>query len=360
MDFIDLKAQQDLIKDNININIAKVLAHGHYVMGPEVYELENKLAEYVGVKHCIGVSSGSDALLIAMMALEIGPGDEVITTSFSFIATAEMIKILGAKPVFIDIDSQTYNMDPQKISSAITANTKLILPVSLYGQCADMDAINAIAKFYNIPVLEDGAQSFGATYNDKKSCNLSIIGCTSFFPSKTLGGYGDGGAIFTNDECLAKVMREIRVHGQDRRYSHTRLGINGRLDTIQAAILLAKFEIFPDEIGKRNKIGKKYTACINELQSTIVTPKIHHNCTTVYAQYSIMVNDREQLMSKLKKIGIPTIIHYPVPLYLQKQFYSAKFTLPNVDKVAQKIVSLPMHPYLSSKDIEKVTQALIL
>lgn len=360
MEFIDLKEQQNQIKKQIDTNIAKVLAHGRYIMGPEVNDLEASLADYVGVKYCISVSSGSDALLIAMMAIGIGPGDEVITTPFTFIATSEMIKILGATPVFVDIDPETYNMDPTKISLAITTHTKLILPVSLYGQCADMDKINTIAKEHNLPVLEDGAQSFGSTYKGKKSCNLSTVGCTSFFPSKPLGCYGDGGAIFTNNEFLAKAMSEIRIHGQNKRYIHSRLGINGRLDTIQAAILLAKFEIFPDEIGKRNKIGKKYTACINELQSTIVTPKIHHNCTTVYAQYSIMVNDREQLMSKLKKIGIPTIIHYPVPLYLQKQFYSAKFTLPNVDKVAQKIVSLPMHPYLSSKDIEKVTQALIL
>jgi UDP-2-acetamido-2-deoxy-ribo-hexuluronate aminotransferase len=360
MDFIDLKMQQDRIKDQVDANIAKVLEHGQYIMGPEVNELENRLADYVGVKHCIGVSSGSDALLIAMMTLEIGPGDEVITTPFTFIATSEMIKLLGAKPVFVDIDPQTYNIDPAKISSTITNNTKLILPVSLYGQCADMDAINAIAKQHNLPVLEDGAQSFGATYKGRKSCNLSTVGCTSFFPSKPFGCYGDGGAIFTNDDVLAKVMREIRVHGQDKRYSHPRLGINGRLDTIQAAVLLAKFEIFPDEVMQRDRVGRQYTTSINAMQSTIVVPQIRSNCTTVYAQYSIMANNREQLITKLNKMNIPTVVHYPVPLHLQPPFYNNRLNLPVVEDVATKIVSLPMHPYLSTEDIEKVSRALAL
>jgi UDP-2-acetamido-2-deoxy-ribo-hexuluronate aminotransferase len=360
MDFIDLKKQQNRVKDQIDINIAKVLSHGRYIMGPEVNELEYQLANYVGTKYCICVSSGSDALLIAMMALGIGPGDEIITTSFTFIAAAEMIKLLGAKPIFVDIDPQTYNIDPTKISSAITGNTRLILPVSLYGQCSDMDAINAIAKQYNLPVLEDGAQSFGATYKGKKSCNLSTIGCTSFFPSKPLGCYGDGGAIFTNDDVLAKAMCEIRVHGQDKRYSHSRLGINGRLDTFQAAILLAKFEIFPDEVVKRNRVGNQYTTSINAMQSTIVTPKIRSNYTTVYAQYSIMTNNREQIIAKLSKMNIPTAIHYPIPLHLQPPFYNNQLNLPVVEDVVKKIVSLPMHPYLSTKDIEKVSQALAL
>ena len=360
MNFIDLEQQQNRIKKQIDTNIAKVLAHGRYIMGPEVSELEEQMADYVGVKYCIGVSSGTDALLIAMMALEIGPGDEVITTPFTFIATSEMIKLLGAKPVFVDIDPQTYNIDPAKISSAITNNTKLILPVSLYGQCADMDVINTIAKQHNLPVLEDGAQSFGATYKGRKSCNLSTVGCTSFFPSKPLGCYGDGGAIFTNDDVLAKVMREIRVHGQDKRYSHPRLGINGRLDTIQAAVLLAKFEIFPDEVIQRDRVGRQYTASINAMQSTIVAPQIRSNCTTVYAQYSIMANNREQLIAKLNKMNIPTVVHYPIPLHLQPPFYNNQLNLPVVEDVATKIVSLPMHPYLSTEDIEKVSRALAL
>ena len=358
MNFIDLEQQQNRIKKQIDTNITKVLAHGRYIMGPEVSELEEQMADYVGVKYCIGVSSGTDALLIAMMALEIGPGDEVITTPFTFIATSEMIKLLGAKPVFVDIDPQTYNIDPAKISSAITNNTKLILPVSLYGQCADMDAINTIAKQHNLPVLEDGAQSFGATYKGRKSCNLSTVGCTSFFPSKPLGCYGDGGAIFTNDDVLAKMMCEIRVHGQDKRYSHPRLGINGRLDTIQAAVLLAKFEIFPDEVIQRDRVGRQYTASINAMQSTIVAPQIRSNCTTVYAQYSIMANNREQLIAKLNKMNIPTAVHYPVPLHLQPPFYNNQLNLPVVEDVATKIVSLPMHPYLSTEDIEKVSRVL--
>ena len=359
MDFIDLKMQQDRIKDQVDANIAKVLEHGQYIMGPEVNELEELLASYTGAKHCICVSSGTDALLIAMMALEIGPGDEVITTPFTFIATSEMIKLLGAKPVFVDIDPKTYNIDPDKISSAITVNTKLILPVSLYGQCADMDEINVIAQQYNLPVLEDGAQSFGATYKERKSCNLSTIGCTSFFPSKPLGCYGDGGAIFTNNQTLSKVMREIRIHGQDRRYSYKRIGINGRLDTIQAAILLAKFEIFPNEVILRNKVGERYTTYINALEPNIVTPKITTNCTTVYAQYSVTSNNRDQIIDKLRKLGIPTAVHYPTPLHLQTPF-SNNIDLPIAEKISTKIFSLPMHPYLEIEEIEKVSQALAL
>ena len=294
MNFIDLKIQQENIRNKIDLNIAKVLNHGSYIMGPEVRILEDKLADYVGSKYCIGVSSGSDALLISMMSLGVGPGDEVITSPITFFATAEMIKLLGAKPIFVDIDPYTYNIDPRKINSAITNKTKLILPVSLYGQCADMDAINSIAELHKLPVIEDGAQSFGATYNGKKSCNLSTIGCTSFFPSKPLGCYGDGGAIFTNDEVLANKMKEIRVHGQSKRYTHKRIGVNGRLDTIQAAILLAKFEIFPEELRLRDIIGKRYTDYINAVNKDIVTPKIKRNCTMVYAQYSIQVNNRKK------------------------------------------------------------------
>ncbi|MCK5716071.1 MAG: DegT/DnrJ/EryC1/StrS family aminotransferase, partial [Thiomargarita sp.] len=259
MNFIDLKTQQNHCRSQINTNIQKVLHHGQYIMGPEIQELEQKLAEYVGSKHCITVSSGTDALLIAMMALGIGHDDEVITTPFSFIATAETIALLGAKPVFVDIDPRTYNLDASQIHAAITSKTKAIMPVSLYGQCADFDAINTIAKQYTLPVIEDAAQSFGASYKGQKSCNLSTIGCTSFFPSKPLGGYGDGGACFTNLDEYAKIMRDIRVHGQEKRYHHTRIGINGRMDTLQAAIILAKFELFPQEVDARSRIGQKYT-----------------------------------------------------------------------------------------------------
>jgi len=360
MNFIDLESQQRRIKKQIDYNISRVLAHGRYIMGPEVNELENLLANYVGVKHCIGVSSGSDALLIAMMALDIGPGDEVITTPFTFVATSEMIKLLGATPVFVDIDPHTYNIDPNKISENITSNTKLILPVSIYGQCADMNAINNIAKQYKIPVIEDGAQSFGATYNKKKSCGLSTVGCTSFFPSKPLGCYGDGGAIFTNDDVLANAMREIRVHGQDKRYSHPRVGINGRLDTIQAAILLAKFDIFPDEIIQRERLGNYYTSCINSIQADVITPQIKSNCTSVYAQYSIVVDNRDELIERLKKSNVPTAVHYPTPLHLQNPYYNNQLKLPIAEYISKKIVSLPMHPYLKNKDIEKISQILLI
>jgi UDP-2-acetamido-2-deoxy-ribo-hexuluronate aminotransferase len=358
MEFIDLKSQQKQIKSQINKNIAKVLDHGRYIMGPEVGELEERLSDYVGAKYCISVSSGSDALLISMMALGIGYGDEVITTSFSFIATAEMIKILGAKPVFVDIDPNTYNIDASKIKSAITSNTKLILPVSLYGQCADMDAINSIAEQFDLPVLEDGAQSFGSTYNESKSCNLSTIGCTSFFPSKPFGCYGDGGAIFTNDQSLAQSIIEIRSHGQNKRYHHARLGINGRLDTIQAAILLAKFEIYPDELIQRKEVGDKYTACINKFHSEIITPKIQLNCGTNYAQYSVLAKNRSQVIERLTRLEIPTAIHYPIPIHKQPIFASEKCNLPVAESTALKIFSLPMHPYLDDDAINKISQEL--
>ena len=262
MQFIDLKAQQARIEAEIQARIQAVLAHGRYIMGPEVAELEQRLADYVGVRHCVGVSSGTDALLVALMALDVGPGDEVITTPFTFVATAEVIALLGAVPRFIDIDPVTYNLDPGRIESAIGPKTRAIMPVSLYGQCADMDAINAIAARHGLPVIEDAAQSFGATYKNRRSCGLSTIGCTSFFPSKPLGCYGDGGACFTDDERLATLMRQVMNHGQDKRYSHPRLGINGRLDSLQAAVLLAKMGIFPDEVERRAAAGARYTALL--------------------------------------------------------------------------------------------------
>ncbi len=358
MDFIDLKTQQNRIRKQIDKNIKNVLEHGKYIMGPEISELEEKLADYVGVKHCIAVSSGTDALLIAMMALDIKAGDEVITTPFTFIATGEMIALLGAKPVFVDIDPKTYNIDPNKIEEAITAKTKAIMPVSLYGQCADFDAINAIANKHNIPVIEDGCQSFGATQNDNKSCGLSTIGCTSFFPSKPLGAYGDGGACFTNDENLAKAMREIRVHGQDRRYHHPRIGINGRMDTLQAAILLAKFEIFPDEVRAREEIGLRYTELLltakSQSDSKIIPPFIEQNNTSVYAQYTIQVEDREELQKVLNAKNIPTAVHYPVPLNKQPALFSNEFDLSISEKLSERVMSLPMHPYLESESQREI------
>jgi UDP-2-acetamido-2-deoxy-ribo-hexuluronate aminotransferase len=336
----------------------KVLDHGQYILGPEINELEKKLAAFVGVKHCITVGNGTDALLIAMMALGIGCGDEVITTPFTFIATGESIALLGAKPVFVDIDPRTYNIDPTKIEAAITKKTKAIMPVSLYGQCADFDVINAIAAKHNLPVIEDGAQSLGATYKGRQSCGLSTIGCTSFFPSKPLGCYGDGGACFTNDDVLAKAIREIRVHGQDRRYNHPRLGVNGRMDTLQAAILLAKLELFPEEIKLREQIGKRYTEL---LKGKFLTPYIEPFNTCVYAQYTIQVDDRDILQDVLQKAGIPTAVHYPISLHRQPVFAEQykNCSCPISDSVAARVMSLPMHAYLSPKDMDTITKHLL-
>jgi UDP-2-acetamido-2-deoxy-ribo-hexuluronate aminotransferase len=368
MDFIDLKTQYRRVQDSVNARIRAVLEHGQYILGAETVELENKLAAYVGAKHCIGASSGTDTLLIALMAYGIGTGDEVITSPFTFIATGEMIALAGAKPVYVDIDARTYNIDPNLIEKAITPRTKAIMPVSLYGQCADMDAINAIARKHRIPVIEDAAQSFGATYKGKRSCAVSEVGSTSFFPSKPLGAYGDGGALFTDDDHLAKLMREIRVHGQDRRYHHPRLGINGRLDTLQAAVLLAKLEIFPDEVEARIKIGARYSQLINEAFAKesdparkVVTPYIAPDCTSVYAQYTVEVADRAKVEQGMKARGVPTAVHYPVPLHLQPVFAnlgSGVGAFPVSEAVANRVISLPMHPYLTEAHQAQVVTAL--
>src|SRR5690554_5125173 len=316
MQFIDLAAQQARIKEKIDANIQRVLAHGQYILGPEVAELEDKLAAFAGVKHCISCANGTDALQIAQMAFGIGPGDEVITPGFTYIATAETVALLGAKPVYVDIDSRTYNLDPSLLEAAITPRTKAIIPVSLYGQCADYDAINAIAARHGIPVIEDAAQSFGATYKGKRSCNLTTIACTSFFPSKPLGCYGDGGAIFTNDDELATVLRQIARHGQDRRYHHIRVGVNSRLDTMQAAILLAKLEILPDEISLRQEIAEHYDRLLSEA-GILTMPFVEPHNSSVYAQYTIQVDNRPAVQAKLNEAGIPTAVHYPIPLNKQ-------------------------------------------
>ncbi len=350
--FIDLAAQQVALRPSIERGIETVLRHGQYIMGPEVKQLEERLARYVGVKHCITASSGTDTLLIAMMALGIGPGDEVITTPFTFIATGEMIALLGAKPVFVDIDPRTYNINPALIEAAITPRTKAIMPVSLYGQCADMDAINAIADKHLLPVIEDAAQSFGATYKGRKSCALSTIGSTSFFPSKPLGGYGDGGALFTNDDSLAKTMREIRVHGQDRRYHHTRIGINGRMDTLQAAIVMAKMERFDWEIEQRQKVGAAYTAMLYENCTAIVVPYIEPHNTSVYAQYTVQVTNRDEIAKRLKDAGVPTAVHYPIPLHQQPAFGvfgDTNAEYPVAEYTASVVLSLPVHPNFSMR-----------
>lgn len=358
--FIDLKTQFKELEGQIRKRIDAVLAHGQYIMGPEMYELEEKLGDYVGVKHCIAVSSGTDSLLIAMMALGIGQGDEVITTPFTFIATGEMIALLGATPVFVDIDSRTYNIDPEKIEAAITDKTKAIMPVSLYGQCTDFDSINAIAEKYNLPVIEDGAQSFGATYKGRRSCGLSTIGSTSFFPSKPLGCYGDGGALFTNNDELAKLMREIRVHGQDKPYNHPRIGINGRLDTIQAAILLAKLERFDWEVEQRGMLGARYSELIKQNCPNVVTPYIELENTSVYAQYTIQVEERGTVAEGLTAFGVPTAVHYPVPLNEQLAFTGAHRKVDTFvsKRVSRQVLSLPFHPYLEETKLDEIVERL--
>jgi UDP-2-acetamido-2-deoxy-ribo-hexuluronate aminotransferase len=357
MQFVDLAAQQNRIKDKIDANIQKVLAHGNYILGPEVAELEERLAEFSGAKYCISVANGTDALQIAQMALGVGFGDEVIVPGFSYIATAETPAVLGAKPVYIDIDPKTYNMNPAQLEAAITPRTKAIIPVSLYGQCADFDAINEIAARHNLPVIEDGAQSFGATYKGRKSCNLSTIGCTSFFPSKPLGCYGDGGAIFTNDDELATVIRQIARHGQDRRYHHLRVGVNSRLDTLQAAILLPKLALLEEEIQLRNKAAENYTRMLNEV-GIDTTPFVERHNMSAWAQYTVRVDNREAVQAKLKEAGIPTAVHYPIPLNKQPAVADKAANLPVGDEMAASVMSLPMHPYLSEKDQLKVIGAL--
>jgi UDP-2-acetamido-2-deoxy-ribo-hexuluronate aminotransferase len=371
MQFIDLKAQYRLVEKDVHDRIDRVLAHGQYIMGPETTELEERLAEFVGARHCIGLSSGTDALLAAMMALDIGPGDEVITTPFTFIATGEMIALLGAAPVFVDIDPATYNLAPESIEQAVTDRTKAIIPVSLYGQCADMDRINEIGVRRGIAVIEDGAQSFGATYKGRRSCGLSLIGCTSFFPAKPLGAYGDAGACFTDDDALAKAIREIRNHGQDRRYHHPRLGLNGRLDTLQAAVLLAKLAIFPREVELRAAFGDRYTRLLRERgarssdegDSGLLTPYVGPGNTSVYAQYTVQVDNREEVVAALGNAGIPTAVHYPVPLNSQPVFapFSVSGATPVSARISSRVLSLPMHPYLTDaivgEVVQKVTEA---
>ena len=350
MNFVDLKIQQLGIRSKIDNAIKKVLNHGQFILGPEVIILEETLAKYVDVKNCIAVSSGTDALFISMIALGIKKGDEVITTPFSFISTVEVIKLLGAKPIYVDVEKDSYNLDPKKLEQAITNKTKLVLPVSLYGQCVDMDAINSVANKYAIPVLEDGAQSFGATYKKRKSCSLSTVGCTSFFPSKPLGCYGDGGAIFTNDDNLAKIIREIRNHGQDKRYHHCRVGLNSRLDSIQAAILLVKFSVFNKEISLRNNVADYYTEELNNRYPEIITPIISKDNLSVYAQYTILIKNRKEVISKLSKLNIPTAIHYPKPLHMQPAYREENLQLPISEFLADQVLSIPMHPYITKEE----------
>ena len=357
IEFIDLKAQQDRIRDRIDAGIARVLAHGQYILGPEVGELEAKLAAYTGATYCISVANGTDALQIAQMALGVGPGDEVITPGFTYIATAESAALLGAKPVYVDIDPHTYNLDAALLEAAITPRTRAIIPVSLYGQCADFDTINAIAAKHGIPVIEDAAQSFGASYKGRKSGNLSTLACASFFPSKPLGCYGDGGAIFTSDAELAKVARQIARHGQDRRYHHVRIGVNSRLDTLQAAILLPKLEILDDEMALRQQAAQTYGRLLADIDGVIVPVVEPHN-TSAWAQYTVRVRDRDAVQARLKEAGVPTAVHYPIPLNRQPALAARNVHLTVCDQAAGQVMSLPMSPYLGAGQQDFIVASL--
>jgi len=358
--FIDLQKQYRLCKHEINKEINDVLESCIFIGGDKIENLEKQLAVFTGSKYAVTCSSGTDALLLSLMALGIKRGDEVITTPFTFIATAEVIAFLGAKPVFVDIDEKTYNINPRKIEENITKKTKAILPVSLYGQPADMDEINQIAKKYDLKVIEDACQSFGATYKNQKSCNLSDIGCTSFFPSKPLGCYGDGGAVFTNSKELADKIKMLLNHGQNERYKHKYIGINGRLDALQAAILLVKLKYFPAEIKQRKDIGNRYTKLLSD--SNIITPYIKNDRTSVYAQYSIRVQNRDKIIEKLNMLGIPTAVHYPMPLHLQKCFEYLGYKngdFPISENISKEIMSLPMSPYLEKNDQDIIVKELL-
>ena len=370
MQFIDLTAQQcqqlpdgRTIREAVDARIASVLDHGRFILGPEVEELEGTLAAYVGVNHCIAVASGTDALLIALMALGVQAGDEVITTPFSFISTSETIALLGATPVYVDIDPVTYNLDASKLELAISARTKAIVPVSLYGPPADFPVINASADSHGLPVIEDGAQSFGSEQNGRRSCSLSTIGTTSFFPSKPFGGYGDGGACFTDDSELADRMRRVSRHGQARRYFHTDLGVNGRIDTLQAAILLGKWPNFEQEVVARGRIGAAYSRKLQAAGVT-TTPQLISGNTSVYAQYTVQVDYRTEVQAALKDQGIPTAVHYPTLLCQQPalrcehRLCSERCQTPLAQRVSGRVMSLPMHPWLSDSDQDRVVDAL--
>ncbi len=360
MPLVDLFAQQDILRAGIERSLHRVLHHGKFIQGPEIHALEGELAEYVGVEHCIGVSSGTDALLIALMALEIGPGDEVVTTPFSFISTAEVISLVGATAVFIDVDPRTGNLDATRLESAITHRTRAILPVSLYGQCADMTQINQVAKQRQLPVIEDAAQSFGALHRGKKSCALSTIGCTSFFPAKPLGAYGDAGAMFTSDADLARIIRELLNHGQDKHYHHIRLGVNGRMDSMQAAVLREKLSVLDVELTQRQFLADRYNELLRDLtgQAGLALPWVLAENQPAWAQYTIQIDHRDRLRQRLLEAGIPSAVHYPMVLFHQPAFQRSISNCPHSVDLATKVISLPLHPYLAAKTQQRVVEVL--
>ena len=355
--FFDLAAQQAMIKRQIDENISKVLAHGNYILGPEVSELEERLCEYTGAEYCITCANGTDALQIALMAIGVGLGDEVITPAFSYIATAEANALLGAKPVYVDVDPQTCNIDPNLIETKISNRTKAIIAVSLYGNPANFDKINEVASKYALPVIEDAAQSFGSKYKNKYSCNLSTIGCTSFFPTKPLGCYGDGGAVFTSDEELAVKVRQIARHGQKSRYNHVRVGVNSRLDTIQAAILIPKLSILDDEIKARNKIASFYNSHLIQNENCGVLT-VDETVQSAWAQYTIKVKNRDSVIEYLNQQGVPTAIHYPLPMYRQPAYLRRSYNLPVAESLSASVVSIPVNAYLDQIAIKNITTSL--
>ena len=366
--FIDLNSQYQQLKPQIDAAVLKVLSHGQYVMGPEIRELEAQLADYIGVKHCLACSSGTDALVIPLMAKGVGVGDAVFTSPFTFFASAESISLTGATPIFVDIDPNTYNLDPVKLKVAIQAviaegklNPKGIIPVDLFGIAADYDPINLIAKEFKLFVLEDAAQSFGAPYKGRKACGLADVGATSFYPAKPLGGYGDSGAIFTNNESVLETMVSLRVHGQATsgdKYDNVRIGLNGRMDTIQAAILLEKLKVYDAELKHRNDVAAAYTARLNDI---LKTPHVPENQGSVWAQYSVQHEKREHIREALQAQGIPTAVFYPVPIHLSTAYKFLGHKLgdfPISEGIAKQIFSLPMHPYLDNSQINQICDVI--
>jgi UDP-2-acetamido-2-deoxy-ribo-hexuluronate aminotransferase len=372
MQFIDLKSQYAALRPDVLARIEAVLEHGQFILGPEVAECEASLASFTGSRSCVTVASGTEALLIALMAIGLRPGDEVITSPFTFAATAEVIVLLGGRPVFVDVDPLTCNIDASLIAAKLTDRTRAIMPVSLYGMPADMDAINEIAARQGVHVIEDAAQSFGATYKGRRSCNLSSIGATSFFPSKPLGCYGDGGALFTDDEALAQAFREIRVHGQSRRYWHTRVGVGGRMDTIQCAVILAKLRRFDWELRRRSEVAERYFELLGRRLPTAgrgtsslgrceLLPRPPADRTSVYAQFTVLVSDREAVQERLRVAGIPTAVHYPVPLNEQPAYaqYCCPDCTPHAKVLARRVMSLPFSADLSDADQVRVCESLL-
>jgi UDP-2-acetamido-2-deoxy-ribo-hexuluronate aminotransferase len=360
MQFADLKTQYAALKASIDERIQRVLDHGQYIMGPEVAEMEAALAAYTGARHCVAVASGTEALLIALMAIGLEPGDEVITTPFTFAATAETVVLLRGVPVYVDVELDTANLDAGLVEAAITRRTKAIMPVSLYGQCADMDPINAIAARHGLAVIEDAAQSFGASYRGRKSCALSTIGCTSFFPSKPLGCYGDGGAFFTDDDALARAAREIRVHGQSGRYEHTRVGVGGRMDTLQCAVILAKLERFEWELQRRRALAARYTRGLAESGAQVRPLAQRADRESAWAQYTVLVERRADVQHSLKAAGIPTAVHYPKPLHHQPAYRAGldPAACPRSVRLAECVLNVPISADLTEADQDRVIGAL--